>query len=211
VKNYSAYLFDMDGTLVRSESLKGKALSETCGCFGKQVDVDIYKEVMGESWEIVTSFFFEKGQFKPNRREFDRIFNNSYEKLIHKEVELNLNVKQFLDKIVLHKRKIGLVSSAPRWMVEYVLKKFNMEDYFNVLITKENVKNHKPNPEAYLLALDKLSLSGNKVLVFEDSYAGVKAAKNAGCDVVAFQHEFNIKHDFSLSLQVISDYSKIEI
>jgi len=58
MKNYSAYLFDMDGTLVNSEPLKALALSETCGFFGNKVDFNIYKDVMGESWSNVTNYFF---------------------------------------------------------------------------------------------------------------------------------------------------------
>ena len=48
INSYSAYLFDMDGTLVDSEKLKGEALVTTCHLFGGVANIDTYKEVMGE-------------------------------------------------------------------------------------------------------------------------------------------------------------------
>ena len=59
-KEYKAYLFDMDGTLVDSERLKGMALSETCIFFGGHAGVNVYKAVMGESWEKVRNHFLKK-------------------------------------------------------------------------------------------------------------------------------------------------------
>ncbi len=60
-----------------------------------------------------------------------------------------------------------------------------------------------------LLDLEKLSLSGSDVLVFEDSNAGLVAAKKANCDLVAFQHEFNVNNNFSTAIQVISDFNEV--
>jgi HAD superfamily hydrolase (TIGR01509 family) len=210
VNKYSAYIFDLDGTLVQSEKLKGKAISEACSYFGKKVSIETYKDIMGESWEVVTSYFFKKAKINPNKNEFDRVFKKIYEKLIQVELDLSPNVKKILKKLSQNNKKLAIVSSASLWMLEQILQKFDLSKYFDVIITKENVKNHKPNPEAYFLALNKLSLSSSKVLVFEDSFAGIKAAKAAGCDVIAFKHEFNMKHDFSLAKNVISDFSEID-
>jgi len=201
----------MDGTLVQSERLKGKALSEACSYFGTEVNIDIYKAVMGESWEVVTNRFFEYGKINPDKIEFDKIFKEVYEKLIQDELELSNNIKQLLDNLKINNKKLGVVSSASLWMVGQILKKFNLINYFDVVVTKEDVKNHKPNPEAYLFALTKLLLPAPKVLVFEDSFAGIIAANKSGCDVIAYQHEFNKNHDFCLAEKVISDFDEIII
>ena len=95
---YNAYLFDMDGTLVQSERLKGKALSEACSYFGAEVNIGIYKSVMDKSWEVVTGCFFENGKINPDKNEFDRIFKKLYKELIQDELELNANAKKLLPK-----------------------------------------------------------------------------------------------------------------
>jgi HAD superfamily hydrolase (TIGR01509 family) len=92
-----------------------------------------------------------------------------------------------------------------------VLSQLELSGFFDIVITKENVTKHKPDPEAYVLALEKLSLPSSEVLIFEDSNAGLVAARNANCDVVAFKHEFNANHDLSLAIQTISDFNEFLI
>ena len=206
MKNYTAYLFDMDGTLVDSEKLKGLALVKACMHFGGEVDVETYKAVMGESWEQVTNYFFMKARIAPDFDEFNAVFKLAYQELLFHELKPNPNVVEFLSVLKDRGKKIGVVSSAFAWMVDQVLTQLDLKKFFDVVITQENVARHKPDPEAYLLALEKLDLPCSEVLVFEDSEVGIIAAKNAGCDTVAFKHEFNANHDFSLALQVITDF-----
>ena len=211
MKNYTAYLFDLDGTLVDSEKLKGKALAETCSLFGGKVDVNIYKTVMGERWLNVTNHFFTMAKIDPNIEEFNAEFKKIYQELLLKELTPNPNVEELLFKLKEKRKKMGVVSSGADWMVDQVLSQLGLSEFFEIVISKEQVKKLKPDPESYLLALEKLSLPSSEVLIFEDSNAGLIAARNANCDVVAFKHEFNANHDLSLAIQTISDFSEFLI
>ncbi len=208
MKDYSAYLFDMDGTLVDSEKIKGKALVKTCKKFGGKVNVHVYKNVMGRSWEHVTDHFFKSAKIQPDKEEFNVVFKRIYQQLLQKELVLNPHAKELLLQLKSSEKKIGVVSSASTWMVDQILFQLELSNYFDIIIAKEDVKKHKPDPEAYLLALKKLSLSGSKVLIFEDSHAGLVAAANANCDSIAFQHKFNANHDLSLAIHYISDFNE---
>lgn len=209
MEDYSAYLLDMDGTLVNSEKIKGKALAETCKRFGGEVDVNIYKLVMGKSWEFVANHFFEKAKIQPEIEDFNTKFRPIYEQLLLKELALNPNALELLLKLKSDGKRMGLVSSASRWMVDHIISQLDLSNFFEVIVTKENVLKHKPDPEAYLLALEKLSLPTSEVLIFEDSNSGLVAASKADCDTIAFKHEFNINHDLSSALQIISDYKEL--
>ena len=206
LKNYSAYLFDMDGTLVDSEKLKGKALVKTCNLFGGITTTDTYKAVMGKSWEEVAACFFEKAQINPAIEEFNAEFKPIYREILFNELATNPNAIELLTWLKNNGKKIGVVSSAFSWMVKQILTQLELTHFFDVVISQEDVSKHKPDPEAYLLALEKFALPASKVLVFEDSESGLIAAHKAKCDTVAFRHEFNINHDFSGAIQIISDY-----
>jgi len=201
----------MDGTLVDTEPLKAKALSKTCGIFGNKVNPDIYKVVMGESWSNVSSYFFKTAQIEPNVDEFNAKFRKIYQELLRNQLSLNSNAKELLVRLRELGKKVGLVSSAFKWMVNQVLTQVKLVDFFDVLITQEDVIEHKPNPEAYLLALKRLSVCSSEVLIFEDSNAGLTAANKANCDAVAFKHEFNTNNDLSLAIKVISDFNEIRV
>ena len=211
MKKYTAYLFDLDGTLVDSEKLKGKALVETCNLFGGTVDVKVYKTVMGERWLNVTSHFFTMAKIEPDIEEFNAEFKKIYQELLLNELTPNPNVVELLFKLKALRKKMGVVSSGADWMVDQVLSQLELSEFFDIVISKEQVKKLKPDPEAYLLALEKLSLPSSEVLIFEDSNSGLIAARNANCDSVAFKHEFNANHDLSLAIQTISDFNEFLI
>lgn len=198
----------MDGTLVDSEKLKGKALSKTCGLYGGKADINIYKAVMGEKWEIVTNHFFKLAEIEPDFDEFNSKFKWIYQDLLGKELKLSPGVLNFLLKLQTEDKKLALVSSASEWMVNHVLEQLELTHFFDFVISKEQVSKHKPEPEPYLLALRKLALPSSEVLIFEDSNAGLIAAEKANCDAVAFRHEFNSNNDLSLSLRIISDFNE---
>lgn len=207
MKEYSAFLFDMDGTLVDSEKLKGKALVETCQVFGGHTEVETYKAVMGKSWKEVAAHFFSTTKINPAIEEFNAAFKPLYSEILFQELTTNANAIALLSKLKKSGKKIGVVSSAFSWMVKQILMQLKLTHFFDITIAQEDVSKHKPDPEAYLLALKKFSLPASEVLVFEDSHSGILAANNAGCDTIAFQHDFNKSHDFSLANEIISDFN----
>lgn len=107
--------------------------------------------------------------------------------------------------------KLALVSSAATWMVEKALDKLQLKNTFGLVITQEHVTRHKPDPEAYLLALGRLDIAAHEVMVFEDSTAGLKAAAEADCKSIAIAHRFNVNHDTSLAQFVIADFAGLMV
>ncbi|MBW3698462.1 HAD family phosphatase [Vibrio sp. T187] len=209
MKDYQAYLFDMDGTLVNSEPLKGKALALACADYGASVDFNIYKAVMGESWPVVTGHFFTNAQISPNIDEFNQYFRAHYQSLLSSHLELTRGAKSYIEMLKESGKKCAVVSSAATWMVESILTALELNNAFEVVITQEHVTKHKPDPEAYHLALSLLSVSPNDTLVFEDSHAGISAGVASGCDVVALKHEFNGCNDLSAAIQAIDSYEEL--
>jgi len=134
MKSYSAYLFDMDGTLVDSEKLKGQALVKACSYFGGVADVDTYKAVMGENWEHVTSYFFIKAQIDPDIDKFNSVFKQDYQELLFHELKPNPNVVELLSNLKERGKKIGVVSSAFAWMVDQVLSQLELKSFFDIVI-----------------------------------------------------------------------------
>ena len=65
-----------------------------------------------------------------------------------------------------------------------MLKQMNIEDVFDLIIRKEDVKNKKPNPEIYNKIMQYYNAVPHECLIFEDSYTGVLASRNAGIEVV---------------------------
>jgi HAD superfamily hydrolase (TIGR01509 family) len=204
-----AYLFDLDGTLAKSEVLKARALARACVSYGAKADHVIYADVMGEDWHTVTGHFFKRYDLRPAFDEFNDRFRGFYLDLIGTELSETRGAKQFVLETKNSGIKIGVVSSAATWMVDKVLAKLDLQNSFGVVITQKDVARHKPDPEAYLLALSQLRVGARDALVFEDSSVGMKAAKAAGCHCVVVRHAFNRKHDFSGALREIENFGEV--
>ncbi|MEO8662475.1 MAG: HAD family phosphatase [Bryobacteraceae bacterium] len=78
--------------------------------------------------------------------------------------------------------RAGLVTSAMRITVEPVLHKSGIHSVFDAFIYREDVTHPKPAPDAYRIGAERLG--GKRILVFEDTPAGLESARAAGLDVV---------------------------
>jgi HAD superfamily hydrolase (TIGR01509 family) len=89
----------------------------------------------------------------------------------------------------LHRRtKLGVVSGTWRENIETVLNSVRLLRRFEIVVAKEDVLAPKPAPDAYLLALEKLSIRPRSAIAIEDSPTGVAAARAAGLRVIAVGH-----------------------
>ncbi|MZI95327.1 HAD-IA family hydrolase [Vibrio sp. CAIM 722] len=204
---HHAYLFDMDGTLVNSEPLKGKAIAMACEEYGVNIDYHIYQAVMGQNWDQVTQHFFEQGNIQPPFDEFNVKFRAHYERLLNEQLTLNPGAREYLESLAKQSKSLALVSSAARWMVEHILQQLELTHLFSVMICREDVQKHKPDPEAYVSALKQLGVDASQAIIFEDSAAGIEAGVAAGCEVIAIAHDFNGSNDFSKAKQTITDFA----
>ncbi len=105
-----------------------------------------------------------------------------YSKLLAEgKINLRIGVKRLIKELSCMNVKQWIVTTSGNKAVESLLNKyFNSPEYrFNGIIAGDDVQNHKPNPEAYKLALDRSHSSINTSLAIEDSKIGLEAAKAA--------------------------------
>lgn len=79
---------------------------------------------------------------------------------------------------------IALVTTASIKNVRDLLNYFEVNELFDYIISKEDVKVQKPSPEGFLKAIESARVSINDVLIFEDSDVGIEAAKSSGAKFV---------------------------
>ncbi|MDR0748732.1 MAG: HAD family phosphatase [Tannerellaceae bacterium] len=88
---------------------------------------------------------------------------------------------------LLKKRRVtmGLVTSSDMEKIERAIALYQLDGIFSAIITSDRVTKGKPHPMCYLLAASDLNVSPGDCLVFEDSFAGIRAATEAGMQVIA--------------------------
>ncbi len=187
-----AVLLDFDGTLVDSEPLHYEAWLNAVEPYGASTDwPDYVARFVGktDTWAAETFLTEAGGEVDPAliRRVCDAKHAYFRERSPQRLSVTGGVVNWILER--LGGRLVGVVSSSISRDVEPTLVKGGLRDRLDVVVCGEHVKRHKPDPEPYLLALERLrsrgaGLDAAQVVAFEDSSSGLASATAAGMDVV---------------------------
>jgi HAD superfamily hydrolase (TIGR01509 family) len=176
-----AALIDMDGFLINSEHLYLEANKIYFKQFNFEFTEELHRQGTGKKFNkwITTVFPTDK-----SGEEILKERNVVFRELVQEKLELLDGARELL--IVLHKNfKTALVTSTERNYVDMVFEKTKIGEYFDLLITGDMVSHGKPDPECYLIAAQKLGVSVEECVVFEDAPSGILSGKNAGMKVIA--------------------------
>jgi len=191
-----AVIFDFDGVIYNSPNYIYLARKNLF----RKYNINFPKKDFKKYLAMVTSDFVKKIN-KDNgtnisikelkdftRREMLKLMINNYIP--------NLGVRKLLDTLKKNKVKIAIASSNERERIKTDLKKLGLLEYFKVIISKENVTKHKPDPETFSLACKKLNVNPSFCIGIEDSPLGVVSINKSGLKSIALISEFTKKSDF---------------
>ncbi len=207
-----AVIFDMDGVIIDSEPTHMKLESETYKELGIEVSREEHHTFVGTTshymWEAL------KNKYKLNQTlkelvEHDRNIYFKYLQSDECEIILIDGVKELIKDLNANGVKLAIASSSPLNVIESIAKKFQIEEYFEVFVTGDNVKRSKPEPDIFLFASEKLGVSPKKCVVIEDSHNGVLAAKKAGMKCVGINSDPEGSQDISMADIVINSFNEV--
>ena len=95
-------------------------------------------------------------------------------------ISLFPGILELLEELKKRKYKIGLVTSRLRHTTEIGLKKYDMEQYFDTIVTCDDTEKFKPDPEPVNIALERLGSNPDEAVMVGDSMFDILCAKNAG-------------------------------
>ena len=191
------------GELVRSADFCPLTISE-------EEVVETYKSMVGRSRQemaeaIVKRFELEK-TLASRMQEFGvtepwqvliKVRLPIYESLIEDPAELMKSQWQHnitrLKELKRRGYKTGLGTMSDRWHAEYILKVIGLLEYFDCVLTADDISRGKPDPEIYQLIIKRLDVAPAECIVFEDSPSGVRAGLAAGMHVIAVTTPFTQK------------------
>lgn len=192
LKNKKAVIFDLDGTLVDSMWMWKAIDIEYLGKFGISLPLTLQKDIEGMSFSETAVYFKETFQIEDSLEKIKADWNQmAYEKYT-KEVPLKRGAKEFLQFCKEQDIKLGIATSNSRELVDATLEALKIREYFDCVMTACEVAKGKPAPDIYLAVADKVQVSPEECLVFEDIEMGILAGKNAGMEVCAIEDEFSM-------------------
>ncbi len=192
---YKAVIFDLDGTLIDSMQIWRQVDTEFLGSRGIGVPSDLFEHLpMGNSFVQTAQYFKDRFGLKDSvdsiMQEWTQMVTHHYET----DIPLKDEAREFIESLVEQKIKVGLGTSNSHFLAQKVLSRNGIWQYFESVVTGEQVKLGKPFPDIYLKAAKELEITPNDCLVIEDTLSGVRAGKAAGMDVFAIFDQDSIEH-----------------
>lgn len=182
---FEAAIFDWDGTLADTRQAIvtsfQKALSEvSCQVSNEYIErrigigaSDTFRDIL-KSKGVIDEQLVEKLVKRKSEVQIELTTKN----------ELFDGAKELLENLK-GKIKVGLASMNNQAVINHQLEVNNLEKYFQVIVTVDDVSRSKPDPEIFLKTAQKIEVNYKRCIVFEDSIFGVKAAKTGGMSCIA--------------------------
>lgn len=191
LNNIKAAIFDMDGTLIDSMWVWSQIDVDYLKKRNLEMTTDLRNEIEPLGYIDVAKYFKDRFSINDSIDEIVNEWNDmAYYHYTH-NVKLKNGAGEWLQYLKDKNIKIGLASSNCLLLVEAGLKANGIYHYFDVITTGDEVKTGKDSPDIYLLSAEKLGVSPENCMVFEDILPAVKGAKAAGMKVVAVQDDFS--------------------
>ena len=191
-----AILWDNDGVLVDTEHLYFRATRQILAQVGVDLTRELYVELLLNQAKGAWHLAAERGVTRPEIERLRKERNALYSEFLRKEQTVIDGAEETLARLY-GKFVMGIVTSSRRDHFEIIHQSTNLLQYLDFILTSDAYTKFKPDPEPYLLAVERTGLEKHECIVVEDSGRGLAAAKNAGIKCWVILNRLTEGCDFS--------------
>lgn len=183
IKNYKGLIFDLDGTLINSMPYHALAWKQVANEHGFDIDINDIYAMGGSASRDIAALYKNKGEPVGDIDEYVKRKIAIFQENIPK-IEVFQKIFNELKEAKSLGIKIAIGTGTRTANATRILKEKGLLDYIDALVTADDVTSHKPNPDTFLVAANRLELKPQDCLVFEDGQLGIKAALRGGFDCI---------------------------
>jgi beta-phosphoglucomutase len=217
--NKVGFIFDLDGVIVDTAKYHYLAWKNLANELNFEFTKEHNELFKGVSRKRCLEILLDLAKTEASQEQFDVWMvekNKDYLAYIEKmdASEILPDVPRVLDFLKENTIPIALGSASKN--AEPILKKVDLLPYFKALVDGNSVTKAKPDPEVFLIAADKLGVSPENCVVFEDAVAGIAAANAAsmvsigiGDKNILSEADYNFKDFTEISLEVLKKLAKV--
>jgi len=199
---------DNDGVLVDTEALYFQANRETLARVGIDLTRDLFERISIKQGRSTFTLAKDRGIDPETLHNLHEARNLRYSQLLKNGIRVMEGVYETLDRLA-GKCSMGVVTSCRKMHFDLIHKDLQILDYFDFVITSEDVNHTKPDPEPYLMALEKSGCMPADCLVVEDAERGLNSATAAGIDCIVIPNGFTMQQDFSSAYRILDNISVV--
>ena len=172
-------IFDLDGVLVDTCDWHYQALNSS---LMQHLNISISRsdhesEFNGLPTRVKLQMLNIPAKLSTRIQATKQLFTMRY---INEQIRPNLSKIHMLEELVADRIPIACVTNSIKATAHAMLQRLGIFSNFDVVMTNEDMKKPKPDPEGYLLAMDCIGADPKQTIIFEDSEIGIRAAKASG-------------------------------
>jgi len=215
-----AVIFDFDGVISDSEILHFRAFNQMLAQYGIEITIkDYYKTYLGFNDVDCYKLLIHQGLLKIDEQQIDGLVEQKkliFEKLAKTEGRMIEGVRDFLTMLEDNDISMAICSGALLTEVELILEEARLRHLFEAIVSGDQVKKGKPDPEGFLLSLQRLNenrenpITAKQCIAIEDSHWGLEAAKAAGMHTVAVTNSYDAEQ-LSIAEKIVDRLSELRI
>lgn len=209
-----AVIFDFDGLIVDTESTGYLTWREIFEQHGHDLPLERYAQAVGSD--------FITGSYDPRRdleqltsREFDwdavEIERKTREHELRKHLQLLPGVSDRLQEAASLGLRIAIASSSPRVWIDSWMDQLGLHAHFHHISTVDDTGKVKPDPSLFLHAAEKLGVTPEEVVIFEDSLNGLRAAMAAGIRCIVAPGPMTRHLDFTGAWKRVDSLAQVSL
>jgi beta-phosphoglucomutase len=181
-----AVIFDMDGVLVDARDWHYESLNRALSIFGNEISrYDHLVTFDGLPTKKKLEMLTLEGRFPKKLHDFTNKLKQQYTMdIVHVKCKPVFNHQFALSKLKSDGYNIAVCSNSVRNTIEVMMDKSDLSKYLDFIISNQDVKNGKPDPEMYNMAIKRLGFKPEECLIVEDNENGVKAAIASGAHLL---------------------------
>lgn len=203
--SFEAAIFDMDGLLLDTERLSRDAFVECSLHFGLEGAGDFFENLIGlnakKSNALIETFL---GGHVPLQT-FETKWIGLYKEYLSGDIPVKAGVEALLSHFEQIELPCAVATSTRNESAQKYLGRAELLSFFQLIVGGDQVNNGKPSPDIYILAAEKIGVSPEKCIAFEDSENGVRAAVGAGMTVVQVPDLIQPSEDLKLLGHIVAE------
>ena len=206
MKQIKAILFDMDGVLIDAKEWHYEALNKALGLFGIEISrYDHLNTFDGLPTKVKLQMLSKQYYLPEELHNFINQVKQSYTiNLVHEKCHPMFQHEYALSKLHNQGYKIAVCSNSVRSTIELMMEKSGLLPYIDLIVSNEDVKKAKPDPEMYITTINKFGLKPENCIVVEDNLNGIQAGKASGAAVLEVANVYDVNYENIMGM--IRDY-----
>jgi len=211
---FKAIIFDMDGVLVKSEGAISLSFNKVLEKYGVKLNPENKKKSLGRSLRDQLIEIKKENPEIPKDLSVQQFSEEAFRyqlELLKEKLIPDITILNLIRKAKKNKIKVAVATSSLRYRAEIFLKLIGVLSNLDVLVTSEDVINHKPHPDIFLETAKRLKILPENCIVIEDAKNGIDGAKNAKMKTIGVVTENHSTKDLRHADMVISNIAELSI